>query len=280
MLDSLVFPLAFFCSLLTALSFDFALQLRNVLPPGFARMERRLTALFLLSFIFLLTVFLPLFQPSDTTDIDLTQLHPSELFFAHAMMLATLAAWYSLGYVGLAAPQEPWHETFRLRLKRPLAEEISFGFVAGFGAWAAVLGAALLVGAVLSALGHGDVAGEDVSPWIVYMAGLPVAWRLLISLSAGVVEEIFFRGFLQPRFGIAFTTVLFAAGHAGYQQPAMILGVSLLSVIYGLLARRRGNLWAAITAHTLFDAIQLLIVIPGTLQALKLESAAQAACFC
>ena len=90
--------------------------------------------------------------------------------------------------------------------------------------------------------------------------------RLAVSVSAGVVEETFFRGFLQPRVGIGLSTALFTLAHLSYDQPFMLVGVALLSLIFAFLVRWRQNLWAAITAHALFDALQLLVVIPTTLR--------------
>ena len=105
-------------------------------------------------------------------------------------------------------------------------------------------------------------------PWI---AGLPVALWVLASLSAGVVEETFFRGFLQPRIGLLASSLLFVLAHASYGQPFMLVGVTLLSVIFGLLVRWRQSIWAAIAAHVLFDAIQLLVVIPAALRLLEAQ---------
>ena len=90
--------------------------------------------------------------------------------------------------------------------------------------------------------------------------------RLGLALSAGTVEELFFRGLLQPRSGIVFSTALFALAHLSYGQPFLLLGVTLLSVLYAILVRWRQSLWAAMTAHFLFDAIQMLIVIPSVLK--------------
>lgn len=90
--------------------------------------------------------------------------------------------------------------------------------------------------------------------------------RLALSLSAGVVEETFFRGFLQPRVGIATSTILFVLAHMSYEQPFMLLGVSFLSILFAMLVRWRQNIWAAMTAHAVFDAIQLLFVIPNAME--------------
>src|SRR4029079_2741654 len=98
---------------------------------------------------------------------------------------------------------------------------------------------------------------------------LPIPARAAVALSAGVIEEIFFRGFLQPRGGILFSTGLFAFAHLGYGQPFMLVGVTLLSLLYGELLRRRGNVWAPIAAHAVFDLVQLLVVVPLVARALE-----------
>ena len=147
--------------------------------------------------------------------------------------------------------------------------EIRFGVMAGFGAWLFVLLATAALAAIFYSLGLGDVFQLEQPPagQILWMASQPVAARLLISLMAGVSEELFFRGFLQPRIGMVFSTFLFAISHASYGQPMLLVSVTILSLIYAELYRRRGNVWAAMTAHTLFDAIQLLLVIPAVLKA-------------
>lgn len=101
---------------------------------------------------------------------------------------------------------------------------------------------------------------------IAWLAGLPFALRLLLALSAGVVEEAFFRGLLQPRIGIWLSTALFVLAHTAYGQPFLLLAVGILSVIYGLLVRWRQNIWPAMAAHALFDGVQLLVIIPMALK--------------
>jgi membrane protease YdiL (CAAX protease family) len=93
--------------------------------------------------------------------------------------------------------------------------------------------------------------------------------RFLVSLSAGVVEESFFRGFLQPRVGILLSTACFTLAHLSYGQPFMLVGIALLSLIYGLLVKWRQNVWPAIAAHALFDGVQLLVIVPAALKMLQ-----------
>ena len=55
------------------------------------------------------------------------------------------------------------------------------------------------------------------------------------------------------------------------QQLLMLVGITVLSVIYGALVRWRQTIWPAIAAHTLFDSLQLLVVIPTALELLPQE---------
>lgn len=152
-----------------------------------------------------------------------------------------------------------------------IPREIGLGLVLGVGAWVAVLAGIMGFALALYAMGFGKSLPQQPPALIPFIAGLPIALKILISLSAGVVEEWFFRGFLQPRMGILLSTVLFALAHFSYGQPFMLIGITLLSLIYGLLVKWRQNIWPAIAAHTLFDAVQLLIVVPGALRLMQTQ---------
>ena len=97
---------------------------------------------------------------------------------------------------------------------------------------------------------------------VLWIGALPFPARAAIALSAGLVEEVFFRAFLQPRVGVFLSTALFALAHLGYGQPFMLVGVTLLSLLYAELMRRRGSIWAPVAAHAIFDLVQLLVVVP------------------
>ncbi|HEX4961061.1 MAG TPA: CPBP family intramembrane glutamic endopeptidase [Thermoanaerobaculia bacterium] len=145
-------------------------------------------------------------------------------------------------------------------------KEVGLGLTLGLGAWLAVLAAVLAVAGILIAVGGQDAVPHQPPALIPLIAALPFAVRLAISLSAGIVEESFFRGFLQPRVGIGLSTACFALAHLSYGQPFLLVGVTLLSLIYAFLVRWRQSLWAAMTAHALFDGIQLLVVVPAVLK--------------
>ena len=76
------------------------------------------------------------------------------------------------------------------------------------------------------------------------------------------VEEAFFRGFLQPRFGLVVSSILFALSHFNYGLPFLIVGVFTISLVIGLTLTRSGDLLPCIIAHGIFDSVQLFIVLP------------------
>ena len=168
-----------------------------------------------------------------------------------------------LAQFGLLAPNVP--------------REIGIGLLLGVGAWGAVLVAAIVFAGIVVALGGEEALPQQPPALIPFLVGLPIWIRLAISLSAGVVEELFFRGFLQPRVGIALSTLLFVFAHFSYGQPLMLVGIATLSLIYGLLVRWRQTIWPAIAAHALFDGVQLLVIIPAALRFMEKEAPKAAA---
>jgi membrane protease YdiL (CAAX protease family) len=163
--------------------------------------------------------------------------------------------------LGLAAPN--------------VSREVLIGLLLGVLAWAAVLLALAVTLAVWAVSGGRSL--PKPSPIVPWIAALPVMVRVMVSLSAGFVEEIFFRGFLQPRVGIALSTVCFVLAHVSYGQPFMLLGVCLLSLIYAFLVRWRQTIWPAIAAHALFDGIQLLVIIPAAMRLMGQAAGAKSA---
>jgi membrane protease YdiL (CAAX protease family) len=155
-----------------------------------------------------------------------------------------------------------------------IPREIGLGVLLGIGAWVAVILALIVIAGVVWALGGQNAIPKSPPALIPLIAGLPVWVRFLVSLSAGVVEESFFRGFLQPRIGILASTGFFVLAHLSYGQPFMLVGISLLSLIYAFLVKWRQNVWPAMAAHALFDGVQLLVVVPAALRMLGAEKGA------
>jgi membrane protease YdiL (CAAX protease family) len=281
-------------ALAVAFGMDRMCEARGLLPPGFREPWRRSLAAALVALVLWIGAFASLGSAGQGVEPDLSRLTTPQLFLLHGLLVLTLVCWFLLGFAGvrkggeeivpaeaaedavaeIPPPSPPPPTLFQQFLAQfgfvapNVPREIGIGLLLGIGAWGAVLIAALAVGLVIY-----SIAGEDALPkqppaLIPWIAALPIGVRLLISLSAGVVEETFFRGFLQPRIGIFFSTLLFVAAHFSYGQPFMLVGIATLSLIYAFLVRWRQNIWPAMAAHALFDSVQLLVVIPAALEML------------
>ncbi|MCY3968818.1 MAG: CPBP family intramembrane metalloprotease [Acidobacteria bacterium] len=257
---------------------DRSTAVRRLLPPGFGSatgegLERRLAAMALLGLVLWIGIFAAFGQiglPSVMDQIDFESVSPLRLFQMHAILVAMLAAWLMLGYWRCGHDAGTVIMTqlgLRTRTGQSIPSEVGIGLGAGVVLWAGVLAVVLLSALIVGAAGGFENLPNEAPPVVLWMGSLPVLVRLLLSLSAGVVEELFFRGFLMPRVGFGLSNVLFVLGHMSYEQPFMLLGVALLSIAFSLLTLWRRNIWPAIAAHFLFDAIQLLVIIPTAAEA-------------
>lgn len=80
---------------------------------------------------------------------------------------------------------------------------------------------------------------------------------VLVSLCAGVGEELLFRGAIQPFAGVLITSIAFVAIH-GYLNPKdwrmSVYGIYMTAVIVGLgIMAEKCGLLSSIAAHTLID---------------------------
>ncbi len=268
-------PLAL--AVIAAWGVDRSIVTRGLQPPGFSVAAdqsplgpalRRVFALTALAMVLWIGVFAPLgvigLEQTLPVDLETPQLFQLHLFFVLALLI-----WYALGFVGDRTPLlESLRRQFGLRAAGA-GRELALGAAVGVGAWLVVLVVLMLVGSLVYLVAGEQSLPESPPSVVVWVAGLPILVRFAVSLSAGVVEELFFRGFLQPRVGIWLSTGAFVLAHASYEQPLMLVGITILSVIFALLVRWRQSIWAAIAAHAVFDAVQLLFVIPQLLDFLQ-----------
>lgn len=145
------------------------------------------------------------------------------------------------------------------------------------GAWIAAGLATGLVGLgatiLLSWINGGLVSGE-LPPG---KGGL-LALGFVLTLFQASVEEVTFRGWLQPALiarlgsvaGIAMTAAIFMTFHlaGGAREPLSLLAIFLAGVLFGLLAWRSGGLPAACAAHFAWNVTEDtglgLVPNPGT----------------
>jgi membrane protease YdiL (CAAX protease family) len=87
----------------------------------------------------------------------------------------------------------------------------------------------------------------------VYL-GAGVAQIIFGGITAACGEELFFRGFLQQRFGIIAASLLFTLAHFGGKEIRVVSLWSIFQALYlGLFFAWSRNLLVPMIAHGLFD---------------------------
>ncbi|HXT52236.1 MAG TPA: CPBP family intramembrane glutamic endopeptidase [Thermoanaerobaculia bacterium] len=256
-------------ALVSATAVDQLTATRGLLPPGFREPWRRIAGSLVVAAVLYVGVFAALGLVGLEREPMPASIPPARLFSLHGMLIAALLVWLLLGFAGEPLGGVSWWRVVGRQLglatKRPLVET-GIGFGLGLLVWPLLLLCMLAVVGTLYAFGGENLLPQQPPPLIVWIAGLPAGLKVALALSAGLVEELFFRGFLQPRVGIGVSTLLFVLAHLSYDQPFLLVGVSILSFVFAGLVWWRQNLWPAVAAHFLFDAVQLLILIPWALR--------------
>ncbi|HET9400303.1 MAG TPA: type II CAAX endopeptidase family protein [Candidatus Acidoferrales bacterium] len=129
----------------------------------------------------------------------------------------------------------------------------------------------VVAGCILMLAGLALRIPRQIQNGIIYM--LPrgateiIVW-VLLSVTAGICEEIIFRGYLQRQFtawtrsavlGIVLAAAFFGAGHSyqGGRQPILI---GIFGLLFGILAQMRRSIKPGMLAHALQDGVTGIIV--------------------
>lgn len=154
-------------------------------------------------------------------------------------------------------------------LDRPLIELIVFdweGIVAGLLATVPLYAA--MVWSTRTSMPPFPQVRRDVLRLIVPMLRGVTVWQmLLIAVLAGVGEELFFRGLLQPGLGdwvgvwpaLILTSALFGALH--WITPTYALLAGLIGLYLGGFMAVSGNLIVPILVHALYDFFALRYLV-------------------
>ncbi len=107
-----------------------------------------------------------------------------------------------------------------------------------------------------------EQAKKDIVPLLPKNGRETLVW-IALSVTAGICEEIMFRGYLQRQFralmksetaGVVLQAILFGCAH-GYQGGRRMVLIGLYGVMFGALAAWRKNLRPGMFAHTLQDSV-------------------------
>jgi membrane protease YdiL (CAAX protease family) len=100
---------------------------------------------------------------------------------------------------------------------------------------------------------------------------------VLLSLTAGICEEVLYRGFLPAYLvhifpdvpfvlAIVIAAALFGLGHI-YQKITGVVGTGVMGLLFGFLYFFTGSLFLPMIVHALFDMRLLFIDVPGIVDA-------------
>jgi len=173
----------------------------------------------------------------------------------------------ALVWVGLRLKKVKMRELIGGRWKAPedflLDVAIAVGFCVGS------LFILALVGRVLGVNSSSQIKDvKKLADMLGPQSGVSMAFFVFVSCTAGLVEEILFRGYLQRQIGalsgnvyvgLVGSAILFGAGH-GYEGARRMVLIAMLGAMFGLLALLRKSLRPGMMAHALFDSFQGVVL--------------------
>jgi membrane protease YdiL (CAAX protease family) len=215
--------------------------------------SRRIVGTLLLVGVLTICVFYPAVS-GDAADLQPDEIYFPALFIGHWVLGGFVFAWWALSQ---PRPSLARH----LRLENPGVEDVQRGLWVGGIGWVLTITGTSIIAATLNLAGAAPEPNQ-IPPLMPWLAQLPIGYKLVIIGAAMTVEEGFFRAFLQTRIGWIPSSLLFALSHASYGLPLMMVSVFIISLLIGWTLRQTGRLLPCVVAHGVFDAIQLLVVIP------------------
>jgi membrane protease YdiL (CAAX protease family) len=87
---------------------------------------------------------------------------------------------------------------------------------------------------------------------------ITVGGALALGLSAGISEELLFRGAVQPRLGLLVATLLFTLGHLQYGLTLATIEIFVIGLVLGLV-RNRASTTICIVIHASYNTANVLL---------------------
>jgi membrane protease YdiL (CAAX protease family) len=152
--------------------------------------------------------------------------------------------------VGLLIRRRPGAVLRRLGIVRPAWWQIVLALACAGAFYAFSTGADLLASRLTPDLAQKvAAANQQIFGQLANPIGIAT-----IALTAGLSEEMLFRGALQPRLGLVWVALVFAAIHSQYGLSLDAVAVFILAIGLGLL-RRFANTTTTIVCHVIYNAV-------------------------
>ncbi len=155
-----------------------------------------------------------------------------------------------------------------LKEKQPLLlwPEVRYSIGLGILSVVAIL-FIIVIGTIFIALPFKLWGTLKASNAILAMLKMSIPVKILGIITAGVLEELIFRGYMIPRLNLFFksqhppviiSSVIFGLGHFGYGTPINVLVPLLIGLVFGYYYYHYRNIKILIICHLLIDTNALL----------------------
>lgn len=172
-----------------------------------------------------------------------------ETLLWYGVLLGLVLMGLAVVWVGILRGRDIWGEWYGTEPEK-LILDVGLGLVIG-GLISAVI---WLVGKFYS----GFVAIREKIADTLDLARFQWWHNGLLALLAAVPEEIFFRGAMQPVFGLWMTALIFGVLHS--LTSVYFVYAALAGVLLGWLTEWHGNLWLPTATHFAIDFVALIIL--------------------
>ncbi len=186
------------------------------------------------------------------------------LTIAYEWILAALALW------GIHMRKVPLRQL--LGEQRPGARGWLADIGVALGYWAVAVCVLALLSSVLVKISGSHIDPQkiaNVTQKLAPVTEFEMLLFLVLSISAGICEELVFRGYLQQQFarmghriwvGVTLSALVFGGAH-GYEGVAGVLLIAAYGAMFGVLALLRRGLRTGMIAHAWHDSISGLALV-------------------
>lgn len=233
--------------------------LRLAMPHNSEPQGMRRTWMYAYSFLFAALIIFVSLTGADQ-QIPLAQKRGHLLFYS--ITIASEVVILGLAYLGMRFSGMRFSDVIggKWRTVEDFLLDVGLGF--GFSILLLVVVASLGFALHLNRPGTMD-SGKKVILAIAPKTGAELALFFFLSITAGLVEEVVFRGYLQKQFGKLFrnvwigmfvSAILFGLSHGYEGKPRMFI-IFVLGLLFGSVAILRKSLRTGMIAHALFDGL-------------------------
>jgi membrane protease YdiL (CAAX protease family) len=163
-------------------------------------------------------------------------------------------ALFALAGVGLFIRRDGQNTLERLGLRRPTAKQL----LAAAGITAMLLAFDFCMSLIWQGIAPASYDLMERVTENLFGSLATVGGAIALGLSAGISEELLFRGAVQPRLGLLLAAILFAIGHMQYGLTVATLEVFAIGLVLGLI-RKRTSTTLCIVIHASYNAAGVLL---------------------